>query len=143
MIRRPPRSTRTDTLFPYTTLFRSGRGGLPRPFDLEADQHQVGLEGGHLGPGWHRHRQGTSRGAGPEDRAAAARQAAEGCRTAHSRHHHRQPAPDAGRPRAHPGRELRTLARELTPGACRLGEREEDRREGNDGVRGCRWWWWT
>src|SRR3546814_12279544 len=30
MIRRPPRSTRTDTLFPYTTLFRSVRvlGGL-------------------------------------------------------------------------------------------------------------------
>src|SRR3546814_8396136 len=29
MIRRPPRSTRTDTLFPYTTLFRSaGRRGL-------------------------------------------------------------------------------------------------------------------
>src|SRR3546814_6209713 len=27
MIRRPPRSTRTDTLFPYTTLFRSIRGG--------------------------------------------------------------------------------------------------------------------
>src|SRR3546814_3805426 len=26
MIRRPPRSTRTDTLFPYTTLFRSGGG---------------------------------------------------------------------------------------------------------------------
>src|SRR3546814_6881523 len=26
MIRRPPRSTRTDTLFPYTTLFRSGPG---------------------------------------------------------------------------------------------------------------------
>src|SRR3546814_15762909 len=25
MIRRPPRSTRTDTLCPYTTLFRSGR----------------------------------------------------------------------------------------------------------------------
>src|SRR3546814_12424907 len=28
MIRRPPRSTRTDTLFPYTTLFRSKRGFL-------------------------------------------------------------------------------------------------------------------
>src|SRR3546814_973475 len=28
MIRRPPRSTRTDTLFPYTTLFRSGIGTL-------------------------------------------------------------------------------------------------------------------
>src|SRR3546814_2093565 len=26
MIRRPPRSTRTDTLFPYTTLFRSEKG---------------------------------------------------------------------------------------------------------------------
>src|SRR3546814_2666366 len=26
MIRRPPRSTRTDTLFPYTTLFRSAAG---------------------------------------------------------------------------------------------------------------------
>src|SRR3546814_4013953 len=30
MIRRPPRSTRTDTLFPYTTLFRSGGGHPPR-----------------------------------------------------------------------------------------------------------------
>src|SRR3546814_5108829 len=28
MIRRPPRSTRTDTLFPYTTLFRSAGGAL-------------------------------------------------------------------------------------------------------------------
>src|SRR3546814_10277309 len=28
-IRRPPRSTRTDTLFPYTTLFRSRRRRLP------------------------------------------------------------------------------------------------------------------
>src|SRR3546814_19151391 len=30
MIRRPPRSTRTDTLFPYTTLFRSVRN-IPTP----------------------------------------------------------------------------------------------------------------
>src|SRR3546814_5610175 len=30
MIRRPPRSTRTDTLFPYTTLFRSVRAGQGR-----------------------------------------------------------------------------------------------------------------
>src|SRR3546814_10055703 len=29
MIRRPPRSTRTDTLFPYTTLFRSGEFHVP------------------------------------------------------------------------------------------------------------------
>src|SRR3546814_13868922 len=27
MLRRPPGSSRTDTLFPYTTLFRSARGG--------------------------------------------------------------------------------------------------------------------
>src|SRR3546814_1007935 len=32
MIRRPPRSTRTDTLFPYTTLFRSRRARLPGLF---------------------------------------------------------------------------------------------------------------
>src|SRR3546814_19191676 len=32
MIRRPPRSTRTDTLFPYTTLFRS-----PQPFLIGVD----------------------------------------------------------------------------------------------------------
>src|SRR3546814_2802416 len=32
MIRRPPRSTRTDTLFPYTTLFRSGSDAVrPAP----------------------------------------------------------------------------------------------------------------
>src|SRR3546814_2418209 len=31
MIRRPPRSTRTDTLFPYTTLFRSGAANLLDP----------------------------------------------------------------------------------------------------------------
>src|SRR3546814_6920727 len=31
MIRRPPRSTRTDTLFPYTTLFRSHGAGINTP----------------------------------------------------------------------------------------------------------------
>src|SRR3546814_6978195 len=31
LLRRPPRSTRTDTLFPYTTLFRS-RGGWAGPY---------------------------------------------------------------------------------------------------------------
>src|SRR3546814_7213815 len=34
MIRRPPRSTRTDTLFPYTTLFRSPEG-LTQKRELE------------------------------------------------------------------------------------------------------------
>src|SRR3546814_11645844 len=66
MIRRPPRSTRTDTLFPYTTLFRSsaallirlGQGGEApphrgpvaepraehqRPFQEQADIGLVGV----------------------------------------------------------------------------------------------------
>src|SRR3546814_17084288 len=34
MIRRPPRSTRTDTRFPYTTLFRSCAVGQPERFRL-------------------------------------------------------------------------------------------------------------
>src|SRR3546814_7586798 len=42
MIRRPPRSTRTDTLFPYTTLFRSGRAQLPEePHYLRSQSQQV------------------------------------------------------------------------------------------------------
>src|SRR3546814_18488767 len=41
MIRRPPRSTRTDTLFPYTTLFRSRRGCPP------AAAHPPGPSGEH------------------------------------------------------------------------------------------------
>src|SRR3546814_5855001 len=38
MIRRPPRSTRTDTLFPYTTLFRSKPHAAARPL---RHQHQA------------------------------------------------------------------------------------------------------
>src|SRR3546814_19093490 len=37
MIRRPPRSTRTDTLFPYTTLFRSGEEYLPKFWTKKED----------------------------------------------------------------------------------------------------------
>src|SRR3546814_16883696 len=40
MIRRPPRSTRTDTLFPYTTLFRSGR-----PASYRQGTHHLHLGG--------------------------------------------------------------------------------------------------
>src|SRR3546814_12977671 len=44
MIRRPPRSTRTDTLFPYTTLFRSWRDGArARTPELAArEPHRLG-----------------------------------------------------------------------------------------------------
>src|SRR3546814_10100966 len=40
MIRRPPRSTRTDTLFPYTTLFRSRRG-VDDPVDHRLSERAV------------------------------------------------------------------------------------------------------
>src|SRR3546814_13627450 len=58
MIRRPPRSTRTDTLFPYTTLFRSvgddqvevlhaapvgGRGGRGEGFGARGDEVAGGV----------------------------------------------------------------------------------------------------
>src|SRR3546814_12243802 len=58
MIRRPPRSTRPDTLFPYTTLFRSMRDpqqflelpvgriggiGAGETYDVEGDRAQIGL----------------------------------------------------------------------------------------------------
>src|SRR3546814_5087136 len=47
MIRRPPRSTRTDTLVPYTTLFRSCRCPAPRLDDrrLRHGSRQGGLDG--------------------------------------------------------------------------------------------------
>src|SRR3546814_13836086 len=48
MIRRPPRSTRTDTLFPYTTLFRSQVAGYGLRIALVADERYVeALVGGH------------------------------------------------------------------------------------------------
>src|SRR3546814_2578204 len=43
MIRRPPRSTRTDTLFPYTTLFRSAVAPIDRDLtgpDFAADRRR-------------------------------------------------------------------------------------------------------
>src|SRR3546814_5983047 len=39
MFRRPPGSTRTDTLFPYTTLFRSHLAGLPAEAAVDALRH--------------------------------------------------------------------------------------------------------
>src|SRR3546814_20763973 len=44
MIRRPPTSKRTDTLFPYTTLFRSHLG-TRCPGDFQDRAHELALEG--------------------------------------------------------------------------------------------------
>src|SRR3546814_3192116 len=48
MIRRPPRSTRTDTLFPYTTLFRSqdDPAPAPRPVTALVGGNVVAIDGG-------------------------------------------------------------------------------------------------
>src|SRR3546814_20023336 len=62
MIRRPPRSTRTDTLFPYTTLFRSDR----RSF----------------GPGGEEGRDADDQGTGEEGRGQEDRRPGVGARTA-------------------------------------------------------------
>src|SRR3546814_8463844 len=43
MIRRPPRSTRTDTLFPYTTLFRSPAPSLSAPERRSVDALDIHL----------------------------------------------------------------------------------------------------
>src|SRR3546814_14251139 len=62
MIRRPPRSTRTDTLFPYTTLFRSEHALARAPAEQLIERHprrlgldvpQRGIDRGDRG---HRHR---------------------------------------------------------------------------------------
>src|SRR3546814_4161493 len=60
MIRRPPRSTRTDTLLPYTTLFRSALGLLKAP-PLQrrgwVERQRRGRRSAHLGmPIARRHR---------------------------------------------------------------------------------------
>src|SRR3546814_1546063 len=44
MIRRPPRSTRTDTLFPYTTLFRSDKTDCTREESRVVAARAAGLE---------------------------------------------------------------------------------------------------
>src|SRR3546814_5296399 len=61
MIRRPPRSTRTDTLFPYTTLFRS-RGGDGHHDDVE---ELVGSQGVEAGSDEHASEAGEERREGP------------------------------------------------------------------------------
>src|SRR3546814_1534336 len=85
MIRRPPRSTRTDTLFPYTTLFRSD--------DAEgADQ---------CGPEVRAERHPGPRALGPAGRTREGREAA-------------RPRGDQRAVHLHPGIEERTRSEEHT-----------------------------
>src|SRR3546814_19212110 len=77
MRRRPPRSTRTDTLFPYTTLFRSGEDGTDNhQREAEVDQAPPGIDHrlaeseqhAHSGRPGDRVRRGGGNGIGAEER---------------------------------------------------------------------------
>src|SRR3546814_2003905 len=58
MIRRPPRSTRTDTLFPYTTLFRSSGHAKHEAQECDLEERIGPLKGHHR----HRHPQRRAKG---------------------------------------------------------------------------------
>src|SRR3546814_17851863 len=129
MIRRPPRSTRPDTLCPYTTLFRSG-GGL-------VDRHRAGA-GGRVG--------------------LLARMQAERVETEEFRFQHLAspcPAADpdhwgrrgpsvfitqAGRAKAARVAQVRQKSGRF---GQKSGPRSEERRVGKEGVSTCRAWWST
>src|SRR3546814_16995240 len=121
MIRRPPRSTRTDTLFPYTTLFRSG-----------ADRARYDpLRARHRGERTRLPVRGTAAGAaddGGDARLSRLHLARPGAR--------RELAEDIARraiddpPRSPAGRRR----------GCRL-DRSEERRVGKECGSKCRLWW--
>src|SRR3546814_17674237 len=62
MIRRPPRSTRTDTLFPYTTLFRSLEGALVRLRSGVGEEDLPTRALARIGPAWLAHAEQTIEG---------------------------------------------------------------------------------
>src|SRR3546814_5337786 len=82
MIRRPPRSTRTDTLFPYTTLFRSSLLVLSKVFSCKKPtpapclSQEKTLERFHACPS--RHSSGKAQPPHPDRQPEAGRSA--GCR---------------------------------------------------------------
>src|SRR3546814_5933022 len=99
MIRRPPRSTRTDTLFPYTPLFRSEGG---------PDRRRARSAGGAGGRAARQHDRQYEESADRDDRAAAE----ELCHADPSRPagHRAARAADAGRSEEHTS-ELQSLMR--------------------------------
>src|SRR3546814_15853656 len=116
MIRRPPRSTRTDTLFPYTTLFRS-RGDQP------------GAVSGHDG-------KSQDRSLMPEG-SGAQRSAAPFCLS--SGITNSQTAPVGGKPSFTSAFSWRAIgfSTNMLSKPCR----SEERRLGNECVSTCSAWW--
>src|SRR3546814_18589364 len=117
MIRRPPRSTRTDTLFPYTTLFRSAGDVLGRGCRY-ADRARQCPHARRLGGG------GSSAAGFVSDRDG------RGWRVGKKS----GPSTSSGRTEGWP---------ELTRGqGVPGGERSEERRVGKECVSTCRYRWW-
>src|SRR3546814_13833983 len=123
MSRRPPRSTRTDTLFPYTTLFRSWGNFAPPPSIL---QHPRILRPAAL-TAVHHQRPLAHRDAG---------QAARRDRDALRRHQHEGAQVDMARGEAGLGEDRHGRERKR-----RLRDRPEERRGGKEWVsKGSVWW---
>src|SRR3546814_17822575 len=117
MIRRPPRSTRTDTLLPYTTLFRSG--------ELQGGSHEVlrgevalAGDGDRLGHG----------------EARVEERVLEGAAQAATSLLVRRPVGDVVAPQAHPAGVDLEEARDAV-------HRSEERRVGKECVGPCRYRW--
>src|SRR3546814_9849171 len=70
ILRRPPRSTRTDTLFPYTTLFRSPRGRAVRRRRDTLARHRLDRNEASRRPGHAPRRLAAARKMRPQDAAA-------------------------------------------------------------------------
>src|SRR3546814_1102647 len=87
MIRRPPRSTHTDTLFPYTTLFRSHRGAGDDPGGDAATQHRSAAVAPVADLDSRHRRNGDRRPACRQGRAARARISQRGARRTRSEEH--------------------------------------------------------
>src|SRR3546814_8251213 len=100
MIRRPPRSTRTDTLFPYTTLFRSAADHQQQR-DHALDDEGVDGRAASVVPAG----QPAEGGKGPGQRIAGARSGDCGCvgrseRCDHDYRAHQRSAPGSERARS-------------------------------------------
>src|SRR3546814_20554607 len=116
MIRRPPRSTRTDTLFPYTTLFRS---------------HAVPAEGRRKDARHDRRDEAVEEGRADADRDQREHVEVARADRGPAALEERPPGPEhdrRGQRELHPGR----------PGLRNEMERSEERRVGKEGVKTCR-----
>src|SRR3546814_1194476 len=117
MIRRPPRSTRTDTLFPYTTLFRSDRRVRPDRPPGRSDPEHAAAQLAQAG------------GDGAEARAGRVDRRARGTGEAG-----RKPGTPAHPAEARPGRAARRLWSRHRPGCA-----PDDAGRGGAGARHPTW----